>query len=72
MENKPKVQLQEWEYDAYRSSFTGKVYGHPNIKDGHIIRTTKAKHYTHKENEIETLNTIYILGEKKNGDSSGV
>ena len=66
MENsKPKVELRDWVYDAYRSAFIGKVYGHPFFEDGHTVRTTKAKYFTHKENEIETLNTIYVLGSKR-------
>lgn len=64
LKEKPVVRLEEWEmYPFY--TLTGKVYDHPRFKDGDKIVTSRIHVADFPNNKIETINTIYTLGSKK-------
>jgi hypothetical protein len=40
----------------------GEVTGHPRIEDGHRVSSSTVLDIDYEKCEVETLNTIYVLG----------
>lgn len=61
--NKPRVKLHHWMLVGNPEDgqmLTGYPTGHPHLRDGELIYTSRVVEV--RENEIETRNTIYELG----------
>ena len=68
--SKPKVKIENWEmFEIYGERvLSGDVMGHPRFIDNTSITTSKIISLSGeigKACEVETRNTIYILGNKK-------
>lgn len=62
--SKPVAELRRWKACLYRKYFIGDVYGHPLFLDGTRIRTSRILWRNKEEGWAETLNTVYMLGDK--------
>lgn len=66
-----EVKIHRWSLvcdDAFKAPeintqrLTGRVYGHPNFKNGCRITTTKVINLSLTDKKVTTRNTTYILG----------
>ena len=65
---KKRVNIENWSfgYDSIQDQtmrLYGVVNGHDNIEDGHNISSSAILNIDYENCEVETLNTIYVLGE---------
>lgn len=58
---KQKARLENW-FIGEDDLLYGTVYGHPLIKDGTEVSTSRVVSLNKETGEAETLNTHYILG----------
>jgi hypothetical protein len=67
---KQEARMEQWYFyhsTVYGKVLCGKVYGHPNpvFMDGDDVTTTAIIRENLDRNVVETKNTIYLLGRKK-------
>lgn len=62
-EKKQTATLEEW--FQFGNFLGGKVYDHPQIKDGTEVRTSKISWIDTDKGQAETRNTLYKLGAKR-------
>jgi len=59
--SKPVARLEDW-FVGPNDLLFGKVYGHPSIKDGEVIVTSRVVSWDKEKKQATTRNTNYILG----------
>ena len=73
-----EAMLEEWsivagENDPYlapelwTTALRGKVFGHPSLEDGTVVKTSTLKMFVPEENLAKTVNTTYHLGKMEEG-----
>lgn len=62
---KQEARLENWYPEKWGGSLIlrGNVYGHPRLRDGEFIHTSKVVKFHKGLGIAETLNTFYTLGE---------
>jgi hypothetical protein len=65
---KPRVQIDNWRIVGFgeHQILVGQVFGHERIDNGRWTRTSLIEEV--RDDEVETLNTIYELGNRLVGD----
>lgn len=56
----PKARLENWYVD--HDQLCGQVYGHPKLRDGADVVTTRVVKWLEKDKVAVTRNTEYTLG----------
>jgi len=58
---KPEVRIEDWSLDQ-NDALIGRVFGHPNIRDGKHITTAKIITIDEKSGVAHTRDIKYLLG----------
>lgn len=67
--SKPQVKIDNWRIIG--EALFGEVQGHPRFAQGQFVRTSRIASVDREKGEVETQNTIYLLGKEACDDSCG-
>ncbi len=67
MKIKQRARLEDWTL-INGDMLSGKVYGHPKLRDGTEVVTSRVAKLDLETGEAVTANTDYILGESRKSD----